>query len=459
MKRIAVGLGVLTLLVLAGAGRAELCENCKGRMYITSVGKCVECGGFTTSGAHKLCPKCSARLGQCEHCRAPLKAAKRQADKKHSPAKPAKIDTRKDGTYTSGKWKYQYTISAVGTRSERRFSWLTYDGNQIAGVEMWDRIKTPWGMMRYYQMSYVRGWMPELTGGTPIDPKKGRLLPSPTESAPTGLAPLELDESADGKTVSAVVGQQIIIRLKGNPTTGYQWVVGKIEGDALGHVGGVKYVSDQPPAPAPGTGGRIMMHRVGGGGKYVFTFTAKKAGKAKLTLEYKRGWEKNKPAAQTFTLTVNVKADRTAERVRELKDNIDSFKLTLRYHGPQNKLLYRSLVLSRISALVKSMPGFDHVTISKEQAEKVIEHLAQSGYLQRARPFTKGALELHKGPSYVLQIYILGQSFYEDIGWGLPTLKRLDGLRKVLDGDPAKAMDKLLERLESQRKKWEKKPA
>jgi len=42
-------------------------------MFTADVGKCVVCGGDTTSGAHKLCPRCSARLGQCEHCRAPLR--------------------------------------------------------------------------------------------------------------------------------------------------------------------------------------------------------------------------------------------------------------------------------------------------------------------------------------------------------------------------------------------------
>ncbi|MCK4626714.1 MAG: hypothetical protein KAV00_15480, partial [Phycisphaerae bacterium] len=104
--------------------------------------------------------------------------AERFRKEKESPA-PAKIDTKKSGKYTSGKWKYDYRVGAVGTRSERRFSGLIYDGNHIAGAKMFDRIKTPWGMMQYYQMSYVRGWMLELTGGTPINPKKGRLLTLP----------------------------------------------------------------------------------------------------------------------------------------------------------------------------------------------------------------------------------------------------------------------------------------
>ena len=40
----------------------------------------------------------------------------------------------------------------------------------------------------------------------------------------------------------------------------------------------------------------------------------------------------------------------------------------------------------------------------------------------------------------------------ETLGWGKPMLTRLDGLRKVLDGDAAKEMDVLLGKLSEQRK-------
>ena len=55
-------------------------------------------------------------------------------------------------------------------------------------------------------------------------------------------------------------------------------------------------------------------------------------------------------------------------------------------------------------------------------------------------------------PGYTLKV----GNFHEDLGWGLPMLKRLDGLRKVLDGDAAKEMDLLLGRLSGLRKQWEK---
>ena len=52
-----------------------------------------------------------------------------------------------------------------------------------------------------------------------------------------------------------------------------------------------------------------------------------------------------------------------------------------------------------------------------------------------------------------------GPEFYERLGWGLPLLSRLDGLRGVLDGDAAKAMDLLLGRLSGHRKEWERQAA
>ena len=45
---------------------------------------------------------------------------------------------------------------------------------------------------------------------------------------------------------------------------------------------------------------------------------------------------------------------------------------------------------------------------------------------------------------------------YEVLGWEMPLLKRLDGLRGVLDGGAAEAMDLLLGRMSGHRREWEK---
>jgi inhibitor of cysteine peptidase len=176
-------LGIALVALLGGVAAADLCPKCKGQMYTQDVGKCKACGGDTASGAFALCKACSAKLKQCEHCRAPLK----------------------------------------------------------------------------------------------------------------GDDSLVLDKESNGKTVAAQVGQQIVIKLRGNPTTGYQWSVAKLEGESVEAVGEPKYEMD------PGAEGRV-----GAGGTYTFTFKAVKAGQAALSLRYARSWEKKKPPAETFALTVEV---------------------------------------------------------------------------------------------------------------------------------------------------------
>jgi hypothetical protein len=67
-------------------------------------------------------------------------------------------------------------------------------------------------------------------------------------------------------------------------------------------------------------------------------------------------------------------------------------------------------------------------------------------------------------PSYSLSVRAGDLRLTENLGWGLDMLKWLDGLRKALEGDAAKAMDTLLGRLYGHRREWmavvtEKKPA
>ena len=74
MKHTVVMLAVVLALAAGAAG--ELCSKCKGKAYTEDTVQCSRCKtGWTGSGAFKLCKACSAKLGQCEHCRAPLKAA------------------------------------------------------------------------------------------------------------------------------------------------------------------------------------------------------------------------------------------------------------------------------------------------------------------------------------------------------------------------------------------------
>ena len=63
----------LTGLLMGGMTvRAELCGDCKEKMFTMSLGKCPVCGGTTSSGAFKLCKACSAKAGKCQACLKPL---------------------------------------------------------------------------------------------------------------------------------------------------------------------------------------------------------------------------------------------------------------------------------------------------------------------------------------------------------------------------------------------------
>jgi predicted secreted protein len=105
----------------------------------------------------------------------------------------------------------------------------------------------------------------------------------------SGRKGVVVTEKDNGKTVKAAVGEQIIVRLASNPTTGYQWRIGKLEPAHLKPIGESHY---EPPDS----------HLVGAGGTEVFTFTTLKPGKTRLRLEYVRSWE-NKPI-KTFKVTI-----------------------------------------------------------------------------------------------------------------------------------------------------------
>jgi len=149
------------------------------------------------------------------------------------------------------------------------------------------------------------------------------------------------------------------------------------------------------------------------------------------------------------------------ERAEALKKDIKNFTLSLNYYGKgKGNLPLNSLFLS-----VPAWPGIGtgaggwspllRVQITEDQAKKIIDCLATEGFLDRAElpgPTSQPAAP-PKVPVYLLS---LSNGLQEDIGWGLPMLQRLDGLRKVLEGNAAKDMDTLLERMAGERKEWTK---
>ncbi len=333
-------------VVVAGCCRcveAALCEKCRDLMFVDSAGTCSQCGAPTGSGALKLCPKCSEKLHRCEHCLAPLddraeplpsekaivtpaadalpssssppKAAASSAGPAVPPsagqppaapptspaAKP--IDPNKPGTYLSGRWQYRLEINDFGTRSEGRSGWLYYDGRKLPLGQINDYYRTPWGAIYWVgapqTSAGLHGWMP-----FPSRQAKspGRELRWPTVAASAAPRPasrsawFEIAKSDSGKRARVPVGQYILIRLPGNPTTGFEWRVAAIAGQSVRLLSEPQYV---PPANSAAAGA---------GGVYWFKFLAVAAGATKIQLIYVRPWEKGQAPVDAFQITVEALA-------------------------------------------------------------------------------------------------------------------------------------------------------
>ncbi len=311
MKPLLSAVGVwMLLLAWSSVLPAALCEKCRDKMYTTDIGVCTTCGGDTSSGAFRLCAKCSAAQQRCEHCLAPLAAAPQPVPPRAMPprpvpsrpplappvappSKPEPVQLDKTRTYVWQQWKYDFRLSAPGTRSEGRWGRLYYAGKELPPAETNDYYETPWGKLYWVGMPEFiwgdHGWMPR---PNPLAERQGRLLlpPEPGSSA------LDFNMTHNGKTVEVPVGAVLTIRLEGNITTGYSWQTAEIEGQALESLGKPEYLQKRH---APGM--------VGVGGEFVFKLKAAKPGKASLKLVYVRPWEKDKPPERTFSLTVEVK--------------------------------------------------------------------------------------------------------------------------------------------------------
>ena len=90
------------------------------------------------------------------------------------------------------------------------------------------------------------------------------------------------------------VGEEFAVTLEANPTTGYRWRLAEpFDRDALELVGSE---FERPETDL-----------FGAGGEEVWTFRAKRQGRAVVRLEYVRPWEGEASPAESRTLTVLVR--------------------------------------------------------------------------------------------------------------------------------------------------------
>ena len=105
---------------------------------------------------------------------------------------------------------------------------------------------------------------------------------------------IHLDESSNGKIVTAAINQKVIIRLKGNPTTGYSWVQNTFNPKFFILLK-KDYISNEKNKNMSGIGG-----------VYTFEFLTKQVGRVDLNFDYKRAWE-NKASAKVYKVTFDIK--------------------------------------------------------------------------------------------------------------------------------------------------------
>lgn len=95
--------------------------------------------------------------------------------------------------------------------------------------------------------------------------------------------------------ITASAGDQFVIQLESNPTTGFQWgISGSLNPTVVKKIGS-KYV--------PGKNARTQ---VGAGGVENWTFHGMAKGTTKIVMTYARPFEKGTAPAQTVTFNVTV---------------------------------------------------------------------------------------------------------------------------------------------------------
>ena len=106
--------------------------------------------------------------------------------------------------------------------------------------------------------------------------------------------PIGQEQQADmTNTIKATPGEEFVIKLDTNPTTGYEWQLAKPIDDSKVKLVNSEYVPDN-------TG------LVGSGGKSIWTFKALQVGKVQLSFKYFKSWEKDSTPAKEKSYVVGI---------------------------------------------------------------------------------------------------------------------------------------------------------
>jgi hypothetical protein len=155
-----------------------------------------------------------------------------------------------------------------------------------------------------------------------------------------------------------------------------------------------------------------------------------------------------------------IQSELAQQRAESMKANAKTFRLELNYHGEERKPFYRLVVSVPEVEIDRSNPFNRFVQIDEQQAARIIDYLAKDGFLNKAVDLRTRRLKPPTMPGYTMTVTTGELSLYEDLGWSLPMIERLELLATVFPDAAKKDMEFLLGRLSGFRKLWEaEKPA
>ena len=108
--------------------------------------------------------------------------------------------------------------------------------------------------------------------------------------------PITVSASQSGTSVALATGQDLVVRLPSNPTTGFRWIYVEPKEAVLRVDGPSTFEAAQSSGGA-----------VGAGGTEVWKLAPLKPGQQQLRFEYRRPWEQGVAPAQIATYSVTVK--------------------------------------------------------------------------------------------------------------------------------------------------------
>jgi predicted secreted protein len=106
------------------------------------------------------------------------------------------------------------------------------------------------------------------------------------------MSKIILNQNDRGKTVTAGMGDLIVIQLSENPSTGYRWEIDSVNATIIDLI-------DSTFSQVLGTG-------IGGGGTRTFVFTIRSIGTSKVSLSLRREWEPETMTVDRFEVIIHV---------------------------------------------------------------------------------------------------------------------------------------------------------